>query len=215
MHYVLLWGGRGRGGVVDILAPRRTLKCVGSLPNSFVRISLVLTFPPTWCTAIVLSCTLSLVVFSRIVIWRSPFVVEDLVHKIQAVLSLYRPIGWENWSRPWWVKVLRRYNKCLQHSSVAYISDSADERAVIVCRLEDQEIGPPAMYTMYPEMDRAACTGISWVIVRCGRLWFWGPQFASHVAIGCSGRNGNLIKLVKFSDPSEEKKIPQLELSLR
>ena len=46
------------------------------------------------------------------------------------------------------MNVLRKYNKCLQHSSVAYISDSSDERAVIVCHFEDQEIGPPAACTL-------------------------------------------------------------------
>ena len=46
------------------------------------------------------------------------------------------------------VKKIHRYRICLQHSSVAYISASAVERAVIFCRFDDQEMGPPAKYTM-------------------------------------------------------------------
>ena len=46
----------------------------------------------------------------------------------------------------------------LQHSLVAYISESADDLAVIDYRLDDQRMGPRSMI-MYPEKDLDLCRG--------------------------------------------------------
>ena len=72
-----------------------------------------------------------------------------------------------------------KYRMSLQHSSVAWISDSAEDLAVIDWRLEDQCTGPCNVMT-WPEIDRDLCSSRSeseWKDVD----WSCAPQFASEI----------------------------------
>ena len=61
--------------------------------NSFVKISARFCLEPIWRIETNLLSTDSLMAFSRIVIWRRPFVVVFLDQHTQAVLSLKSSIG--------------------------------------------------------------------------------------------------------------------------
>ena len=71
------------------------------------------------------------------------------------------------------------------HSSVAYISASAELLAVIFCLLLDHVSGPFDSIMMYPEIDRVLNKG-SFVLkdVDEGLDWSCGPQLASVRPIG-------------------------------
>ena len=85
-------------------------------------------------------CTDSLTAFSLICMCLSPFVVIDFDQIMHALLSLYTVVGdliscctSENPST-----ICARCKSALAHSSVAYISASADDLAVTDCHFKTQ-----------------------------------------------------------------------------
>ena len=122
----------------------------------------------------VLSATDSRMAFSRIVMCRRPLVVVDLDQHTQALLSLKILMG-DDVGRNIcvvsvsWMMFCRR-RMALTHSSVAYISASAELRAVTFCRQDTQWMGP-LKRTMKPESDLVLKRGSSSGRVGSGRDW--------------------------------------------
>ena len=80
----------------------------------------------------------------------------------------------------------------LVHSSVAYISASAELWAVMVCRFDCQCIGPFS-HMINPESDRVLkrSRGGAFFV---GLDWSWGPQLASVNGVIDVVLTGNLTK---------------------
>ena len=85
----------------------------------------------------------------------------------------------------------------------------------MVWRRDDHEIGPPARYVIYPEMERAAWRGISTGRDALGLLCSCGPQLASQRERTCDGVTGNFMKLDRSADPLDEKEMPKEDKVLR
>ena len=79
------------------------------------------------------------------------------------------------------------------HLLVAYISTSAELRAVIFCRLDTQWMGPFCMM-MKPDMEWFIKGSIAIVSLGFGTLWSWAPQLASQSERSLEGSTGNLRK---------------------
>lgn len=122
---------------------RSLQKCSLSL-SSFVKISAMFSDPGMCSIWICLRCILSLTALSRSCMCRIVRVVLFFDHCTQAMLSLWTSVGdFMNVSRKTRLRnTLRRYMSSLTHSSVAYISASAELLAVIDCRLHCQWRGP-------------------------------------------------------------------------
>ena len=81
------------------------------------------------------------------------------------------------------------------HSSVAYISDSVELRAVMVCLPACQSRGPPAKVKIYPEIERTVNGRTSSVgFVGSGTVWSCDPQLASQKASTKDLSRGKLMK---------------------
>jgi hypothetical protein len=177
-----VWNGSTRMFLIAV-------KCAVSL-SSFVKRSEMLSFPPMCLIVTILFCTASRTAFSRIWIYLSPFVVILWDHATHAALSLYMVSGLLRYSLPSSssLRRLRRYRMCLTHSSVAYISASAELRAVTVCLLDIQCKGP-LVQMMYPEIDRDLNSSSSLCVDVLD--WSCGPQFASVKGVVAFGSTGN------------------------
>ena len=121
------------GGTKDVIVSLIEVNVEVSL-SSFVKISAMLCKPAMCLMQTVLSKTDSRMAFSRMVMCRRPFVVVDFDQQTQALLSLKICIG-DCVSRKMEAvaeSVMRccRRRMAFTHSSVAYISASAELRAV-------------------------------------------------------------------------------------
>ena len=152
--------------------------------SSLVNISAKFNLPSMCCTVRKSDSTDSLTAFSRICICLSPFVVVALDQHTHALLSLNIGVGVDNNSFDK-SKPSMRYERCINcfvHSSVAYISASAELLAVIDCRLDVQCTGPPNQMR-YPDIDRDLNNSNSSMFSGVGFDWSCGPQLASHIFV--------------------------------
>ena len=153
------------------------MKWVKSL-SSFVNKSDTLCFPMMCCTLMTPSWTAFRIAFSQIWRWQRPFLVRECDHIMHAALSLYTVFSFGiRCVMPMSVRMLCRYMRYLVHSSVVYISASAELCAVIDCRLDCQWFGPLSQM-MNPESDHdlKSCNGGSFGL---GFDLSCGPQLAS------------------------------------
>ena len=141
---------------MDVIRFLRVMNSVVSL-SSFVNMSAMLIFPSMWLIETVLLETDSLMAFSRIVICLRPFVVVDFDQHTHALLSLNTCMGSLSGIYMCFVPMSHiiccRRRSSLTHSSVAYISASAELRAVTFCLFETQWIGPFWMM-INPDIER-------------------------------------------------------------
>ena len=100
------------------------------------------------------------------------------------------------------------------HSSTAYISASVELRAVIVCLLEVQWMGPPSQMTN-PEMDLDLKRSSSSCLFGFGFEASWGPQFASVKGVSLEGSMGNLTNDSSDLQSRLENRMPRFLVPLR
>ena len=100
------------------------------------------------------------------------------------------------------------------HSSTAYISASVELRAVIVCLLEVQWMGPPSQMTN-PEMDLDLKRSSSSCLFGFGFEASWGPQLASVKGVSFEGSMGNLTKDSSEVESRLENRMPRFLVPLR
>ena len=104
----------------------------------------------------------------------------------------------------------------LTHSSVAYISASAELLAVIFCLLDDHDTGPLAIIIRCPEIDLDWNSSYLLCRVRSvGLLWSCGPQFASVSAVGRDGLSGKLRWASMELSGCCWKRIPRVDVPFR